>query len=383
MPAAESATAPNWTPGSEGTPPAPHRWRGAVVGLGGIATGSHLPAFRSTPALRARVEIACAVDPRHTGAALVDGLRVLPDLGALDDPSLGGIDFVDLATPSATHVALTRAALARGLHVLCEKPVATRRADALALAALAREAGRVLVPCHQYRFNPVWRRVGEWLRADVIGRWHLIEVSVHRVGADPGQQGADEALPWRVRQADAGGGVLLDHGTHLLYTLLDLAGALPSRVSAWTGRLAHTEYEVEDTAEVRLEFGESRADGPHAQRVARLFCTWADRRRETRVNVVGERGAIRWIDGQLTLEQDGRTTTQDVSRELDKAAYAGWFATLFDDFVGVLDAGAGSPVAERALDDVVRVATVLEAAYASAERGAGVDVERSPPSFDA
>ena len=299
----------------------------------------------------------------------VAGLPVRPDLAAVGAAAAPAVDFVDLATPSATHVALTRQALARGLHVLCEKPVATSRADAVALAALARETGRVLVPCHQYRFNPVWRRVGEWVRGGAIGRWHLIEVSVHRAGADPGQQAADERLPWRVRRADAGGGVLLDHGTHLLYTLLDVAGAMPARVSAYTGRLAHAEYEVEDTAEVRLEYAGDQGEG---DQVARLFCTWADRRRETRVNVVGERGAIRWVDGLLTLEQDGRVETQDVSRELDKAAYAGWFAELFEDFVATLDAGAGSARAERALDDVVRVATVLEAAYESAARGAAV-----------
>ncbi len=371
MPAADVPGVPPTEPAS--APAASRRWRGAVVGLGGIATGAHLPAFRATPALRERIEIVCAVDPRHTAAGVVDGLPVLPSLDALGAGSFGApADFVDLATPSATHVALARAALARGLHVLCEKPVATRRADALALAALARYAGRVLVPCHQYRFNPVWRRVGEWLRAGVIGRWHLIEVSVHRAGADPGQQGTEEALPWRVRRADAGGGVLIDHGTHLLYTLLDLAGALPARVSAWTGRLAHAGYEVEDTAEVRLEYADAAGD-----RVARLFCTWADRRRETRVHVVGERGAVRWVDGLLTLERDGRTETHDVSRELDKAAYAGWFAALFEDFVGVLDAGAGSEAAERALDDVVRIATVLEAAYASAACGAGLAIPQT------
>lgn len=360
MPAADAATPPRC-------------WRGAVVGLGGIATGSHLPAFRATPRLRDRAAIVCAVDPRHAGAGPVAGLPVLPDLDALGATPETAVDFVDLATPSATHVALARQALGRGLHVLCEKPVAVRRADALALAALAREVGRVLVPCHQYRFNPVWRRVGEWVRGGAIGRWHLIEVSVHRAGADPGQQGADEALPWRVRRGDAGGGVLIDHGTHLLYTLLDVAGPAPARVGAYTGRLAHAEYEVEDTAEVRLEYRDAAGD-----QVARLFCTWADRRRETRVNVVGDRGAIRWVDGVLTLEQEGRVETQDVSRELDKAAYAGWFARLFEEFVAVLDAGAGSAAAERALDDVVRVATVLEAAYQSAARGAAVDAGLAP-----
>ena len=297
--------------GSGSFPDAPRRWRGAIVGLGGIATGAHLPAFRATAGLRARAAVVCAVDPRWAGAGAIGGLPVLAGLewlealggtrGDAEAEPLGtdavpklGVDFVDLATPSATHVALARTALGRGLHVLCEKPVATRRADALALAALARASGRVLYPCHQYRFNPMWQRVGAWLGAGAIGPWHLIDIRVHRAGADPGQQGAGEALPWRVRRSDAGGGVLLDHGTHLLYTLLDLAGALPTRVSAWTGRLAHADYEVEDTAEVRLEFAEPRAGGAPVDRVARLFCTWADRRRETRVDVVGACGAIRW-----------------------------------------------------------------------------------------
>src|SRR5256884_4413104 len=49
------------------------------------------------------------------------------------------------------------------------------------------------------------------------------------------------------RSSAAGrGGVLLDHGTHLVYQLLDIAG-MPASVSAWTGRLRHARYEVEDT----------------------------------------------------------------------------------------------------------------------------------------
>jgi predicted dehydrogenase len=186
---------------------------------------------------------------------------------------------------------------------------------------------------------------------------------VYRTQADRGAS-ADE-LPWRVRKGDAGGGVLLDHGTHLLYTLLDLGG-VPQRLASWIGTLGHPEYEVEDTAEIRLEY---------AARLATLFLTWAARRRETRVHIVGEQGSITWIDGALSLERAGVVETIDCSRELDKQSYAGWFADLFTRFADVLDAGPSSPLAEAARNDVVLVSTVLEAAYRSASSGAPVAID--------
>src|SRR5438067_505105 len=295
-------------------PTEPRRWRGAIVGVGGVAEQSHLPAFRDA-AVAERLTISCAVDPAPAAAERAGGLPLVPGVDRLDTSRL---DFLDVTTPTATHPLLARWALERGLHVLCEKPVATTRAEALALVSLAESRGRALVPCHQQRYNPVWRRVREWLSGGALGRWHLAEIAVYRTGADRGATGAGDA-PWRTRVTD-GGGVLADHGTHLLYTLLDLGG-MPLRLQAWTARLAHRAYEVEDTAQVRLDFDEARA--------GTLFVTWAARRRETRVRIVGERGTITWVDGALTLERDGVEEAYDLARALDKAAYVSWFAELF------------------------------------------------------
>lgn len=333
------------------------RYRGAIIGLGGIATQSHLPAFRR-PGVAERFDIVAAVDPLRARDGVVDGLPVYADTSQL--LAEHDIDFVDIATPSATHVALSRWALEHDLHVLCEKPLAVKRNDALALADLSRARARVLVPCHQYRANPVWRRIRNWLDEEKIGRWHFCEIAVYRSQADRGTS-ADE-LPWRVRKDDAGGGILLDHGTHLLYTILDLGG-MPNAIASWTATIAHQAYEVEDTAQVRLEYGD---------RAAILFLTWAARHRETRVRIVGDRGSITWIDGALTIERGGAVETQDCSRELDKQAYAQWFADLFSAFAQVLDAGSASAVAETTREDVIRVATIIEAAYHSSKTSASV-----------
>jgi len=205
----------------------------------------------------------------------------------------------------------------------------------------------------------VWQRVKEWLAAGAIGRWHLAEFSVHRLAADPGREAGSR--PWRGTSATGRGGVLLDHGTHLVYQLLDVAG-MPAAVSAWTGRLRHAGYDVEDTAALRFEYPD---------RFATMFFTWAGRTRENRIRFVGDSGMIEWVDGELRLERDGAVERLDFAAELEKTAYHRWFACLFETFVATLDAGdAGA----RFLDDIGRVASVVEHAYAAARSGATVAI---------
>src|SRR5205814_468321 len=167
--------------------PEPRRYRGALIGAGGIARQSHLPALRG--ALRARVDVVALVDTAP-GVPPVDGIPLLRDHTALSD--LGPLDFIDICTPTASHLELIVWGLEQGYHVVCEKPVALTRAEAARIGAASRASGRIVMPCHQYRFNPVWQRVKEWLAAGAIGRWHLAEFSVRseerRVGKVTGVQ---------------------------------------------------------------------------------------------------------------------------------------------------------------------------------------------------
>lgn len=334
--------------------PEPPRYRGAVIGAGGIARQSHLPALRA--ALRHRVDVVAIVDSA-ADVPPVDGIPLLPDRAALRD--LAPLDFIDICTPTASHLELTLWGLEQGYHVVCEKPVALTRAEAARIAHAARASGRIVMPCHQHRYNPVWLRVKEWLAAGAIGRWHLAELSVHRLAADSGRVPAGESAPWRGTNAAGRGGVLLDHGTHLVYQLLDIAG-MPAAVSAWTGRLRHASYDVEDTAALRFEY---------PGRLVSMFLTWAGRTRENRIRFIGDTGSIEWVGGELRLEHQGSVERLDFAAELEKTAYHRWFACLFEGFVAALDRrDDGAPF----LADIARVATVVEHAYAAARSGTTV-----------
>ena len=66
----------------------------------------------------------------------------------------GGLDLVIVATPNTFHKPLTVAALAKGAHVLCEKPMAMNAGEAREMLAASREADRRLMINFSFRFNP-------------------------------------------------------------------------------------------------------------------------------------------------------------------------------------------------------------------------------------
>jgi predicted dehydrogenase len=337
--------------------PRPRVYRGAVIGSGGIARSAHVPAFRQGAGVRDRIQLVALVDAAED-VRPIEGVP-LPLLRQREDlDRVGPIDFIDVCTPTASHLELVLWGLERGFDVLCEKPVALTRAEAARIAAAARANGRVVMPCHQYRHNPAWLQVRAWLRDGLIGRWHLAEFAVYRQFADPGSR--PEPRPWRGASTASRGGVLVDHGTHLIYQVLDVAGT-PSAVRSWTGRLLHQQYDVEDTAALLLEYPD---------RVAVMFLTWAAHHRENRIRFIGETGMIEWVGGELRLERDGRVERRDFTRELDKASYWRWFAALFQDFIAAMDRRDG----EAALRDIASVAGVLELAYEASSSASQVPI---------
>jgi len=133
--------------------------RVAVVGVG-VMGRHHANVYRTLPG----VTLAGVVEPderRRADARQLFGCRAyaaVEELLAADT-----IDAASVAAPTSAHHALTRRLLQAGVHVLVEKPVATRVDEAEALAALSRDLGLVLQVGHITRFF----RAVERLRAEV------------------------------------------------------------------------------------------------------------------------------------------------------------------------------------------------------------------------
>jgi predicted dehydrogenase len=131
--------------------------------------------------------------------------------------SAPGLEAVHVATPVATHVQFAVAAAERGLHVLCEKPLADNLEGARRIMAAIRSAGVIGVVGYGRRFQQTRRRVIELAR-EVVGRPRMASVSlVSSDHADPDSR----PYTW-VHDARLGGGRLQGYGVHDLDLLLEI-----------------------------------------------------------------------------------------------------------------------------------------------------------------
>lgn len=165
-----------------------------VVGVGVIGLGfmgrTHLASYARTP----HVAVRAAFDPARRAAAagnlVTTGdeterlLAETPRAASVDELlARPDVELVSICTPTDTHVALVRAAIAAGKHVLVEKPVAL---DARAIDALdreARERGVLAMPAHCMRFWPAWAWIAAAVRSLRYGR--VRSATFRRLGAAP------------------------------------------------------------------------------------------------------------------------------------------------------------------------------------------------------
>lgn len=97
----------------------------------------------------------------------------------LDNPA---VDAVVIATPAALHHELARAALRRGKHVLCEKPLTRTVSESEELMALAESAKRVLMVGHTFLFNNAVRKMKECVRTQAFGTPYYLHARRNHLG---------------------------------------------------------------------------------------------------------------------------------------------------------------------------------------------------------
>ncbi|MFJ4165497.1 Gfo/Idh/MocA family protein [Microbacterium sp. NPDC089698] len=178
--------------------------RVGLIGAGAIAA-AHLDAWQALGA-------ECVISSRTRPTALAErfGVEIADDADALIDR----VDIVGILAPTPTHLDLALRAMARGRHVVCEKPLALTAHDAQRLADAADAAGVRMFPAHVVRYFAAYRRIQQAVVAGGIGALQTLRLS--RAGAGP-------TTAWFYDE-NAGGGLIRDLLIHDLDQALWLAG---------------------------------------------------------------------------------------------------------------------------------------------------------------
>ncbi|MBS1882623.1 MAG: Gfo/Idh/MocA family oxidoreductase [Actinobacteria bacterium] len=246
-----------------------------VIGLGKMGL-SHYAMARPHP----QVEIAGICDSSTYALGILEkytGVETYSDHEELLEK--GNCDAVIVATPSKTHRPIAEAAMRRGVHVFCEKPLTLSRADAEALTELADSAGVVTQVGYHNRFVATFALVDQLLRQNAIGTvCHVLGEAYGPVVLKP------KGGTWRTKSTE-GGGCLYDYAAHVINLLNWYLGEPERAEGSHLGRIfsRDTEDEVYST----LYFSEGRS--------AQISVNWSDesyRKMTTRVNIWGTEGRI-------------------------------------------------------------------------------------------
>jgi scyllo-inositol 2-dehydrogenase (NADP+) len=338
----------------------------AVVGLGKMGL-SHLAIVNSLE----HFDVVAMCDTSGiVGSVLSKYTKILFEEDFDKLIALPGLQAVIIATPTTTHEWMTRKALARGLHVFCEKPMTLSSAVSEELAEAAAAKGLVTQVGYHNRFIGTFGEVKRLIDAGAIGKVTHVQAEAY------GPVVLKPTKPtWRGK-AGGGGGCLYDYAAHPLNLLNWYFG----ETTAASGALLKSGFSAEVDDEVYASLG--FVGGVTGQ----LSVNWSDpsvRKMTTRITVWGTGGRIYadrqeiqvFLTGTAPIPENYRTgwTTKYITELTPPVSYylrGEEYSAQMEAFGNAIVADKGA--AENSFASAALTDASIEMIRASAQDGGGV-----------
>lgn len=277
-------------------------------------------------------------------------------------------DFVDIITPPASHREMCAEAGRRGIHIVCQKPLAPTLADAREIVAQAARDGVRFMVHENFRFQPWHREIRRQLAGGAIGaKLHSLTFR-SRMGDGWGDSAYNPRQPYFRDYPQL---LVYETGVHFIDTFRSLAGEI-TRVTAWLRRL-NPVIKGEDCGLLVFEFANGALGQWDANRYNEPPAGIDARYTFGEFLLEGDAGSLRLDpNGRLTLQKLGGPETE-VSYAHERRGFAGdcVYATQRHFIDRLLDGGAF----ETSGPDYLKTLSVQDAVYRAAASGQPTTVD--------
>jgi predicted dehydrogenase len=265
-------------------------------------------------------------------------------------------DAVVVSNPTALHLEVAIPAAHAGCHIFIEKPISHSLDGVDALETMVEIAGVQVLVGYQFRFHPGLQVINHLLKAGAIGE--PASVRVHWGEYLPGWHPWEDYRQGYAARADLGGGVIRTL-CHPFDYLRWLFGEVDS-VFAFTGKHTHLDLDVEDTAEIVLQFANGLTGSVHLD--------YLQRPTEHTLRIVGAEGSICWsnADGAVRCYRVGEGDAWQVTPAPDGFERNAMFLSQMEHFLAVVR-GEQKPVCS--LQDGLQALRIILAIQHSADTG--------------
>ncbi|WFE76849.1 Gfo/Idh/MocA family protein [Roseinatronobacter sp. S2] len=253
---------------------------------------------------------ALSSDPARAHASAA-ALGIAPDrsydsfaqMAAAESARDDGIDAVAIVTPNHMHVPAALAFLRAGIHVICDKPLASRLNDALELEQALAQSGKLFVLTHNYSGYPLIRQARDMVARGELGRLRLVHVEYVQDWLTEAATG--KQAEWRTDPARSGaGGAIGDIGTHAWQLAEFVTGQSPDALAADLSSFVDGRA-VDDNAHVMLRYASGAKGMLWASQVA------VGNENGLRLRIHGDKGGLDWAQenpNQMAFTRFGQPT---------------------------------------------------------------------------
>jgi predicted dehydrogenase len=341
-----------------------------VIGLG--MGGAHINGFRTHP----NVEVTAAADTdparlEQRGKKEFGIERLYSSAEEMIDSEK--LDIVSVATPNKFHKHLTIMALQKGMHVLCEKPMAMNAKEAEEMLKVSKKTKKRLMINFSFRFTPQSYALKKEVESGILGEIYFARTLWHRRRGMPGFGG------WFGTKALSGGGPLIDLGVHRLDLALWLMNypkpvwVMGSAYNHIASRIAKEQkkiFDVEDIAVAMIKFENGAT--------LELEASWAANVKEREMmetRLLGAKAGLLQrniaegydFDAEIFIENNGCQYDMKLHPPVPEAK-----CSMFHFADAILKDKPHTATAEEGLV----VMKLLDAIYLSAAKGCPIKIER-------
>ena len=361
--------------------------RVGIIGTSWWADAMYLPSLAGTE--KATVVACCGRNEERARelASIWNIPKVYTDWGKMLDEE--PLDAVLISTPNDTHCPITLAALEKGLHVLCEKPLALNYAEARKMAEAAKAHQAVTMVPFTYSFLPMTQSIKRLLNEGYLGKpYHLN----FRYNADYGRS---PEYSWRFDQKRAGSGSLGDLGSHFIYLSVWFFGSV-THVSAELSTVIERPdldptgqpyLQTDDFSIIILTFSNGAKGVVQATTVAHEPTPWGQ---SHYFDLHGSGGTLRgWTDWERTYKLYGAKSEEKQFQEIEipemmwdgrqrrdiQQMYKETFRKRGKMTGEFIEAVASGKACSPTFQDGAEIQRILEAALLSAQENRKVEIK--------
>ena len=314
----------------------------------------HLVGWRD---LGERVRLVAVCDPDAAKAAKRAEEFSIPKVYRDADAMFASeaIDALDVASPRETHAAWVDAAAARGIDVLCQKPMTPTLAESVALVQRTEGKSRLMVH-ENWRFRPWYRELKRWIAAGELGDVILARMAMITSGMLPDANGLRPSLirqPFMQHEQRLMIAEVLIHHLDVMRYLCGELRVIGARTARTSPRRARRD--AGDDLHGDCVRCAGRGDRHHGG-------AWLSRAPSDRLEVVGSKASATFADAELRL----LGATPRSQRYDNDAGYQASFDGVIAHFVDCLDTGA--PFETNPADNLETLRLVEDAYTAAGAR---------------